>query len=194
MNRFRGFTLIELLVVIAIIAILTSLAAPSFVRQIKSNTITSNVNTFMADLRFARSEAIRRGGAVVMCRSDAPEANPPVCGTGSGSNSEGWASGWVVYVDLNADGAISSNEVLRVQAPNTSIGSITSSPVKNKFPFTATGRLTGLTSVPTLTFGNSSSFDTSLQRVVCINISGRARIAVDSSGKATGSATCGTDQ
>lgn len=58
MNRSRGFTLIELLVEMAIAAILIALAAPSFKRLIQSNTISSNVNTFMADLRFARSEAI----------------------------------------------------------------------------------------------------------------------------------------
>ena len=34
-----------------------TLAAPSFSRMIKSNSMASGVNTFMSDLRYARSEA-----------------------------------------------------------------------------------------------------------------------------------------
>ena len=80
-KTFRGFTLLEIMVVLAIVAILATLAVPSFTRLIQSNTMSSNVNTFMADMRYARSESIRRGGGVVMCRSDAPEATLPVCNT-----------------------------------------------------------------------------------------------------------------
>jgi type IV fimbrial biogenesis protein FimT len=189
-----GFTLIELMVVLAIVAILTTLAAPSFKSLIQSNTISSAVNTFLGDMRFARSESIRRGGGVVMCRSDAPEAASPTCGTGSGSSSEGWASGWVVYMDQNSNGSIDSGEVLRVQSSLPTVGSISSNPVKNKYQFTGTGRLTGLLSVPTLTFGDPAKFDVGARRKVCINISGRARIAVESNGQTTGNATCGTDQ
>ena len=72
MNKSHGFTLLELMVVLAIVAILTMLAAPSFTRLIQSITMSSTVNTFLADMRYARSESIRRGGGVVMCRSDDP--------------------------------------------------------------------------------------------------------------------------
>jgi prepilin-type N-terminal cleavage/methylation domain-containing protein len=78
MTKARGFTLLELMVVLAIIAILVTLAAPSFTRLIQSTTVSSNVNNFLADMRYARSESTRRGGQVVMCRSDAPEAAPRV--------------------------------------------------------------------------------------------------------------------
>ena len=84
MKKSYGFTLIELLVAIAIAAILIALAAPSFKQLIQSSTMSSNVNNFLADMRYARSEAIRRGGSVVMCRSNAPEAASPACGSGSG--------------------------------------------------------------------------------------------------------------
>ena len=73
MRKERGFTLIELLVVLTVSAILLSLAAPSFSRLIQSTKISGAVNTFLADLRFARSEAIRLGGTVTMCRSANPE-------------------------------------------------------------------------------------------------------------------------
>ncbi len=189
MNRFRGFTLIELLVVIAIVAILTSLAAPSFVKQIKSNTITSNVNTFMADLRFARSEAIRRGGAVVMCRSDAPEAANPTCGSGSGPNGNGWVSGWIIFQDLDNNGQkVSTEPLLRMQSPITSIDSIVETGVgsSTKIRFTATGRLLNLNSATSMQFGGGN-FSNALQRVLCVSLGGRARIAGD------GTKSCGSN-
>lgn len=122
MQKPRGFTLIELLVVLAIAAILLMLSAPSLSRMIKSNSMASGVNSFLSDLRFARSESIRLGGGVVMCRSDAPEAASPACGTGTGPGNNGWVSGWIIFHDLNTNGTIDANEpILRVQAAFSSI-------------------------------------------------------------------------
>lgn len=182
MHKSRGFTLIELMIVIAVVAILTTLAAPSFKQLIQSNTMSSNVNSFLADMRYARSEAIRRGGGVIMCRSDEPEAASPVCGTGSGPGGNGWVSGWIIFHDADDDGtriATSTDPVLRVQSPITSMDSIVdmAGTPKNMFPFTATGRLL-LTYATTLQFGGGNYANT-VQRVVCVNIGGHARIAGD---------------
>jgi prepilin-type N-terminal cleavage/methylation domain-containing protein len=64
MRRWRGFTLIELMMVVAVVALLVTLAAPSFynfilVQRLKS--ITAQIET---DLQFARSEAAARNLAV----------------------------------------------------------------------------------------------------------------------------------
>lgn len=179
MNKSRGFTLIELMVVIAIVAVLTTLAVPSFKYMIQSNAMSGAVNTFLADMRYARSEAIRRGGNVVMCRSDAPEATSPVCGTGSGPGSNGWVSGWIIFHDLNPnDGArVATDTLLRVQSPITTLDSIVEEHPVNTFRFTATGRM-NLSSATQLQFGGDR-FDGEMQRVLCVNLSGRARIAGD---------------
>jgi type IV fimbrial biogenesis protein FimT len=176
MNKSRGFTLIEAVVVIAIIAILTALAAPSFKSLIQSNAISSNVNSFLSDMRFARSEAIRRGGSVVICRSNLPESTQACNGTTGATN--GWLTGWIVFVDLNKDGTHDAGEpVLRVQGPITNLDSISepSSP-SYKFRFNATGRLPGTTT--TINFG-SGNLPATVQRVVCVSVSGRARVAGD---------------
>lgn len=189
MKKIAGFTLVELMVVIAIAAILTTLAAPSFVSLIKSSKISSGVNTFLSDVRFARSESVRLGGDVIMCRSNLPEAANPVCNTGTGTDGNGWVSGWIVFHDL--DNSLDRNgteRVLRVQPALTSIDSITESGTpSNKFPFTATGRLRSTTSATTLQFGGAD-FSNNLQRMVCVGLGGRARIAGD------GNAACGVDQ
>ena len=189
MSDSRGFTLIELLVVLTITAVLATLAVPSFTRLIQSTTISSNVNTFMADMRFARSEAVRRGGAVVMCRSDAPELANPTCGTGSGPGGNGWVSGWIIFQDSNNSGTKTAAEpLIRVQAPLTSMDSIVEggSSSSTALRFTATGRLLNLSSATQFQFGGGN-YANDVQRVLCVNLSGRARIA------GNGTTSCSTD-
>lgn len=193
MYKLRGFTLVELLVVITIFAVLTALAMPSFRRIIQSNAISSSVNTFSADLRYARSESIRRGGGVVMCRSDTPEAASPACGSGSGPGSNGWVSGWIIFYDRDNTGNRTSasttadHPVLRVQAALTSLDSIveSGSSSSTKFIFTATGRMKTVSSATSLQFGGGS-YAADLQRMVCVSVGGRARIA------GNGNASCGS--
>ena len=194
MYQSRGFTLLEVMVVLAIVAILTTLAAPSFVSLIQSNAVSSNVNTFISDVRYARSEAVRRGGAVLMCRSDAPEAAAPVCNTTAGTN--GWASGWIIFEDrdgsLNYSTSTDASQLLKVQGPITNLDSImeTSGSGATKLQFTATGRMKGLSSATALQFGSNITMPNNRQRIVCINMSGRARIA----GDGTASCTTATDR
>jgi type IV fimbrial biogenesis protein FimT len=176
------------MVVLAIVAILSTLAAPSFTRLVQSNTMSSQVNTFMADLRYARSESARRGGGVVMCRSDAPEAFHPVCNTTSGPGGRGWVSGWIVYLDANNDGVIDAGDLLRIQSPIAKLDSIVENgdDASSIFRFTATGRLFNASSATSLQFGGSD-YASDVQRVLCVNPGGRARIA------GNGAASCGTD-
>jgi type IV fimbrial biogenesis protein FimT len=138
--------------------------------------MTSGVNSFLTDMRFARSEATRRGGNVVLCRSDAPEAAQPTCGSGS---LVGWETGWIVFHDLNSNSQrVSTEPLLRAQGPITGINSINESGAATIFEFTATGRLkaSGLTSIQ---FGSTPDFANTSQRVVCISVGGRARVAGD---------------
>jgi type IV fimbrial biogenesis protein FimT len=193
MKKSLGFTMIELMVTIAIVAILTTLAAPSFKRLIQSNTMSGTVNSFLADLRYARSESIRRGGSVVVCRSDSPEAASPSCAASNSAGTKGWASGWIIFQDNDKGGTYNAGDnLLRVQSAISAVDAITegTASVSTALTFTGTGRLQSLPAASTplqLTFGGSS-YATDVKRIVCVNLSGRARVT-DS-----GSTTCSTDQ
>lgn len=184
-----GFTLLEMMVVLAIVAILVTIATPSLARLLQSNTRSSAVNTFLTDMRYARSESVRRGGGVTLCRSDSPESANPSCSSAPASTGVGWVSGWIVFHDLDANGLIDAGDpVLRVQARIPSMDAISDGGVgpPTPFRFTGTGRLFNLSSATTLTFGGSS-YTADAQRVVCVGFGGRARIAGD------GSTDCSAD-
>ncbi|MEQ1636626.1 MAG: GspH/FimT family pseudopilin [Methylococcales bacterium] len=55
-----GFTQLELLVSISILAILAALAVPSFRSSLERNEIMAVAEALSADLRWARSEALKR--------------------------------------------------------------------------------------------------------------------------------------
>ena len=106
-NVERGFTLIELLITVLMLAILVSLAAPSFNASIRDNRNLATANSLATAVANARSEALKRGRLVSIC----PSSN----GTSCGAN---WSQGWIVYVEkttVAAGGAPDVDEVLLVE-------------------------------------------------------------------------------
>ncbi len=60
MRRERGFTIIELMVTIIVLAILLSMAIPSFQSMIERRRLIAVAESVYSDLQFARSEAVKR--------------------------------------------------------------------------------------------------------------------------------------
>jgi type IV fimbrial biogenesis protein FimT len=90
----RGLTLVELMTVIAILAILMALAVPvnAWLTNARLSSFTNQLSTALA---YAKSESIRLGSRVTVCKSAAPSAAVPACTDDSGS----WARGWIVFAD-----------------------------------------------------------------------------------------------
>lgn len=182
----RGFTLIELLVVIAIMAILASLATPSFMGLIANANVSRTVNGFISDTRYARGEGMRRGKSVSICRSSNPLATNPGCSTGDGLAAGGWMEGWVVFADEDGDGSFDSgtDTVLRVQEQVSGIsdffavGATTASAVStgNRIVYDATGRAVGQQGRWLVHAAGSFSSNASYTRTLCMNSVGRVRV------------------
>lgn len=94
-----GFTAIELMVVVSIVAILTALAAPSFAPLLENWRVRDSAEQLQTTLYYARSEAIKRGGQVVIQKIP---NNTNGCTTATGTRN--WDCGWIVCHDTNDSG------------------------------------------------------------------------------------------
>tara|TARA_R110001583_G_scaffold26571_7_gene95840 strand:- start:6723 stop:7205 length:483 start_codon:yes stop_codon:yes gene_type:complete len=120
-----GFTIVELMVVLAILAILLSVAPPTFNTFIKGSQMTTNSNDLIGALNFARMEAIKRGSSVQLGQRD-------------GST---WLGGFVVWVDTDGDGTLDAGEELQLWEPYSEGTSVYSTNSITRFTFAATGEV-----------------------------------------------------
>lgn len=105
-SNVRGFTLTELMITLAIVAIVLTAAVPSFQNFVLDNRLTTQANDLIADLTFARSEAVKRSGTVRVCvKESAAEA----CDT----TTPAWGLNRIIWVDANSDNIINAGEILR---------------------------------------------------------------------------------
>lgn len=101
----RGFTAIELMVTLAIVAVLATLAAPSFTPVIEKWRVRQAAEQLESSLYYARSEAIKRGGQVAIQKIP---NNTNGCASATGNRD--WDCGWIVCLDTNGNGRCNANE------------------------------------------------------------------------------------
>ncbi|KAB2930022.1 MAG: prepilin-type N-terminal cleavage/methylation domain-containing protein [Candidatus Contendobacter sp.] len=92
--RNKGFTLIELMVTVAIVAILVVVGIPNLRDAMIRSRLSGQIQEFYGTLSLARSEAIKRGAFVSICKSN----NGTGCTAGSA-----WRDGWIVFVNNDND-------------------------------------------------------------------------------------------
>jgi type IV fimbrial biogenesis protein FimT len=100
----RGFSLIEIMVVLGVIAIALGFGVPVFTTVAANQRMSAATNDLVASLHGARSEALKRQVAVTLC----PAAN----GDGDCVQGGNFAQGWTAFVDRNADGSMSDDDVV----------------------------------------------------------------------------------
>lgn len=104
-SHVGGFTAIEMMVVISILAVLASLATPSFTLMIESWRVRNVTEALRSSLLMARSEAIKRGGQVAIQKLP---NNTNGCTTATGTRD--WDCGWIICHDTNSNGACNTGE------------------------------------------------------------------------------------
>lgn len=167
-NEYSGFTLIELIVTMVLAAIVLTLGIPSFQRIINDNRLATVVNEFVTALNLARSEAIKRGIRVTLCKSD----NGTRC-----VSSGGYEQGWIIFVDTNSNAIVDSDEfIIRVFSSLPAGTGMTLSgnlPVAQYVSYTSTGvtqSINGAFQAGTLTLCQSGN-----ARQIVISSVGRIR-------------------
>ncbi len=175
-NRLYGFTLIELLVTMAIASIVAALAVPSFRTLLVKRSVQAAAQTFVDDLRFTRSEALRRSTRVSMCSL---ATNSTTTCSGAAGN---WINGWLVFADVNGNGVVDAeDEVVRVQQPPANIGTmqqaVNPSNTRVKFTYEANGW--SKAADVSLVLTPSGTVPANSTRLVCISLQGRPSLRVE---------------
>lgn len=101
MKHSTGFTLVELMLTLTVVGILLAVAAPSYRSFVQGNRAAAQANATLRALTYARTEAVKRAGVVTICQS----GNQSSCG---GT----WADGWIVFSDVDQDGALDTADTL----------------------------------------------------------------------------------
>jgi len=117
----NGFTLIELMIAISMSIVVLTFAVPSFSSFIKNGRVTTYTNALVTDVNYARQEAVTRGEKVILCRSANPTAASPTCG----GNTNNWSSGWLVFVNTDANTDYDAGTDTLLRATDEVAGSIT---------------------------------------------------------------------
>ncbi len=170
MGGAQGFTLTELVITLVILGILVAMGVPAYTQFVRDSRRSAVLNEFSAALNLARSEAIKRGVTVAVCRT----ADGASCG---GT----WAGGWLVFVNTD-------NDVPAVVDPGELVlrSYLVPDPA---FTFTPNGNFTNF--IAYRADGSSNNFGRFTYcdarglrsaRAVLINVTGRARLSRDANG------------
>lgn len=158
--------MVELVVVMAIAAILATLAFPSFRTLMQNQRLGTQANEFIADLNFARSEAVKRVAVAGVCVS----TDGATCTGGS------WAAGRIIFADVNSDGGWDGGDlVLRVRDGLTGNNSLVPNAAfaSNAVLFSPRGTLVA---GGTVTFALCDNRGASYGKAIVINAAGQARV------------------
>jgi len=182
--RARGFTLVEMMVTVAIAAALVGLGAPSLRSLLARHAVANEAGAMLDAVRLARSEAMKRGGPVILCKT-----NPLAASACSTDARVGWQT-WLVYADANRSGASEAGEpVVRAQPTVPARVLVTADARLASVRFESTGIVLASSAPDGVVFvlspvsgaGAAETGERAARRQLCLNSRGDA-VVVDGAG------------
>lgn len=164
-NSLGGFTLIETMTTLAVASVLLTAAVPPMQDFVTRNRMSTEVNTFIASLYLARSEAVKRMQNVQICPANSDFTACVI--------SEDWEDGWMVYADLDQNGDFDPDvDTILQQNPGLPDRfKITGN--QQSFAYDATGKLLALTNGH---YDFCDTGDVAQGRRVTVSPEGRVRV------------------
>lgn len=162
-----AFTLVEMMVVLAIIFVLAAMAMPNFSSLIARHRLQSAVADLHGAIDLTRAQAIMRGRRVMLV---------PLAPSG-----QDWRSGWIVFVDADADRRPGPGEEVISShgpvAPGIAIDfRFTSNQAPQYIAYNGAGRSCSDTNTMAARWGTLSLFQGDETRRIKISMLGRVRV------------------
>ena len=170
-RHYSGFTLIELMVTLAVAIILMASLVPAYTAVVQRNEVTAQINAFVGELKFARSEALKRGAVISLCPATTGSTS---CNTASSRWSPSVSGERLVFVDIDADGEFNGTDVLlkRVTTNSTTVAvSVVDPSGLSSLSFSPNGLLTAASASIEFSGGGGT------QRCVSLTLTGRSTVA-----------------
>lgn len=98
-----GYSLVEPMTALAVLGVLSAIAVPSFARLLAETRVRDASSDLFAAVIQTRSEALKRHGRAVLCKS--ADLNRCI-------DDIRWDSGWIVFNDENESGQRDADEAL----------------------------------------------------------------------------------
>lgn len=119
----KGFTLIELLTTLSIASLLLFIGLPSFTEVLKENRLKTSTLSLLESIETTRSIAVFNNQRALLLPKNG-----------------NWEDGWIIFLDLNDDGQLNSNEIVSRDVPAPHGVTITpNTPVNDYISFIGSG-------------------------------------------------------
>jgi type IV fimbrial biogenesis protein FimT len=101
-RKLSGFTLLEFMFAIALLAVLVGLGVPGLTDFVRSSRMSGAANDIITDFAYARSEAVKRGVPVTLCKSQD--------GAACDDDDEDPFNRWIIFVDDADPGVVEATD------------------------------------------------------------------------------------